>query len=141
MNFTAEINALEESLDTSAIPADSEIFASLEKAKEAAEKLDAKTAQYNKDGIENSAEYNKKLYEIFKEMRQNLVSFTWETEIVFPTEQSQNNIAALEEAIKALKDGDGDYAYDECLSGVDYNWYAYEFEKEAFDFQLSLIHI
>ena len=38
----------------------------LEKAKEAAEKLDTKTAQYNKDGIESSAEYNKKLYEIFK---------------------------------------------------------------------------
>ena len=34
---------------------------------------------------------------------------------------------------------DGDYAYDECLSGVDYNWYAYEFEKEAFDFQSKRI--
>ena len=68
-------------------------------------------------------------------MRQNLVSFTWETEIIFPTKQSQNNIAALEDAISALKDGNGDYAYDECLSGVDYNRYAYEFEKEAFDFQ------
>lgn len=65
----------------------------------------------------------------------NLVSFTWETEIIFPTEQSQNNIAALEDAISALKDGNSDYAYDECLSGVDYNWYAYEFEKESFDFQ------
>lgn len=139
MNFTAEINALEESLDTSVIPADSEIFESLEKAKEAAEKLDAKTAQYNREGIENSAEYNKKLYEIFKEMRQNLVSFTWETEIVFPTEQSQNNIAALKKAIIALNSGDGDYAYDECLSNVDYNWYAYEFEKEAFYFQSKRI--
>lgn len=58
-------------------------------------------------------------------MRQNLVSFTWETEIIFPTEQSQNNIAALEDAISALKDGNVDYAYDECLSGVDYNRYAY----------------
>ena len=56
-------------------------------------------------------------------------------EIIFPTEQSQNNIAALEEAISALKEGNVDYAYDECLSSVDYNRYAYEFEKEAFDFQ------
>ena len=46
---------------------------------------------------------------------------------------------ALEGAIEALENGDGDLAYDEYLSSVDYNWYAYDFEKEAYEFQLNRI--
>ena len=36
-----------------------------------------------------------------------------------------------------MKNGDGDLAYDEYLYAVDYNWYAYDFDEEAYTFQLS----
>ena len=136
LSFTTELNALEESLNKDITNENHSIYASLENAKDAAAVLDEKI----KNGeIENSEEFNKKTAEIFRDIRQNFVTFTWESEIVFPTEQCQNNIEALTAAIEALKDGNGDLAYDEYLYNVDYNWYAYDFSKEAYNFQLSRI--
>ena len=125
LNFTTELNALEESLNKDITSENHSVYAALNNAKDAAAVLDEKI----KSGeIENSVEFN-----------QNFVTFTWESEIIFPAEQCQNNIEALTAAIEALKDGNGDLAYDEYLYNVDYNWYAYEFSKEAYSFQLSRI--
>ena len=134
MNFSAEFAALEESLNQDLIASDHEIYAALASAKEAAAALDAKIAAQDET---DSAALNDALFDLFKDIRQNLVSFTWETEIVFPTEQCQTNIEALTGALEALKNGDGDLAYDEYLYAVDYNWYAYDFDEEAYTFQLS----
>ena len=136
MKFSLGFELLKESLNTELIDKDNEIFESLEYAMELSNKLDNKIANGN---INDAIGFNKELYELFLDIRKNLVSFTWETEIVYPTEQCQNNIIALEGAIEALENGDGDLAYDEYLSSVDYNWYAYDFEKEAYEFQLNRI--
>lgn len=136
LNFTTELNALEESLNKDITSENHSVYAALNNAKDAAAVLDEKI----KSGeIENSVEFNQKTAEIFRDIRQNFVTFTWESEIIFPAEQCQNNIEALTAAIEALKDGNGDLAYDEYLYNVDYNWYAYEFSKEAYSFQLSRI--
>ena len=136
LNFTTELNALEESLNKDITNESHSVYAALNNAKDAAAVLDEKI----KSGeIENSVEFNQKTAEIFRDIRQNFVTFTWESEIIFPAEQCQNNIEALTAAIEALKDGNGDLAYDEYLYNVDYNWYAYEFSKEAYSFQLSRI--
>ena len=47
------------------------------------------------------------------------------------------NIDALEAAIAALEAGDGETAYNDCFSGVDYNWYAYSFSAETYAYMLS----
>ena len=136
LNFTTELNALEESLNKDITNESHSVYAALNNAKDAAAVLDEKI----KSGeIENSVEFNQKTAEIFRDIRQNFVTFTWESEIIFPAEQCQNNIEALTAAIEALKDGNGDLAYDEYLYNVDYNWYAYDFSKEAYSFQLSRI--
>ena len=136
LNFTTELNALEESLNKDITNENHSVYAALNNAKDAVAVLDEKI----KSGeIENSVEFNQKTAEIFRDIRQNFVTFTWESEIIFPAEQCQNNIEALTAAIEALKDGNGDLAYDEYLYNVDYNWYAYEFSKEAYSFQLSRI--
>lgn len=136
LNFTIELNALEESLNKDITSENHSVYAALNNAKDAAAVLDEKI----KSGeIENSVEFNQKTAEIFRDIRQNFVTFTWESEIIFPAEQCQNNIEALTAAIEALKDGNGDLAYDEYLYNVDYNWYAYDFSKEAYSFQLSRI--
>ena len=136
LNFTTELNALEESLNKDITSENHSVYAALNNAKDAAAVLDEKI----KSGeIENSVEFNQKTAEIFRDIRQNFVTFTWESEIIFPAEQCQNNIEALTAAIEALKDGNGDLAYDEYLYNVDYNWYAYDFSKEAYSFQLSRI--
>lgn len=43
-------------------------------------------------------------------------------------------MATLSDWIEALKKGDGDLAYDEYLWDVDYNWCAYGFDEETYNF-------
>ena len=136
LNFTAEITALEESLNKDIINEEHAIYDAVENAKAAAAALDSKI----KSGeIENTTEFNKKTADIFRSIRENFVTLSWESDIIFPTEQCQNNIEALEAAVEALKNGNGDLAYDEYLYNVDYNWYAYDFSKEAYNFQISRV--
>ena len=50
---------------------------------------------------------------------------------------AQANLEALEGAINCLKDGDAVTALDEYLWAVDYNWYAYDFSQETYEYMLD----
>ena len=45
----------------------------------------------------------------------------------------------LEEAINALKKGDVATALDEYLYKIDLNWYAYNFDKQTYDFYVDQV--
>ncbi|MBQ1471563.1 MAG: hypothetical protein IIZ34_04315, partial [Eubacterium sp.] len=63
-------------------------------------------------------------------------AFDWEDHTVFPYEQTNANIEALEAAIAALGEGDLETAMD-ALTGEDYNWYAFSFSQETYDYMLD----
>ena len=73
---------------------------------------------------------------IFKDIVAATTAFDWEDNTVFPYEQTNANIEALEAAIAALGEGDVETALD-ALTGEDYNWYAYSFSQETYDYMLD----
>ena len=94
-------------------------------------KGDAKTA---KKLYEESRELNSGLLAAFKYAEDQFVRLTWEDEPIFPHEHAQNNINNLALSIDALNKGDLATAIDEYLWAIDNNWYAYDFDKEVFDY-------
>ena len=74
---------------------------------------------------------------IFKDIVAATTAFDWEDNTVFPFELTNANIEALEAAIAALKEGDVTTALDDCLTSVDYNWYAYSFSQETYEYMLD----
>ena len=74
---------------------------------------------------------------LFKDIFAATTAFDWEDNTVFPFEQTDVNIEALEAAIAALREGDVITALEDCLTSVDYNWYAYSFSQETYDYMLD----
>lgn len=154
MAFAEEFSALDESLDRALIGDDAPVLAALERAQAAAAVLDEKTAGWGAsagDAAEKTAgaadladpanpvAYNRGLHEVYRAVRAALVTWMWDGSLAFPTGQAQANIGELEAALEALRAGDGDAAYDEHLWCVDYNWYAYDFSRDCFDFQVARV--
>jgi hypothetical protein len=125
-----------EALDPAVIGAEHGVFAALERARAAASELDARIAAAEGD---EAATLNASLPGLLAQTRAVLAAWDWNGAVVLPTEQAQNNVLALEGALEALAAGDGDYAYDECLWCVDYNWYAYDFSREAYSYQVARV--
>lgn len=114
-----------------------------------AEEVNAKVAKVNDDYFtaltdgdtkaaqklyEESRELNSGLLAAFKYAEDQFVRLTWEDEPIFPHQHAQNNITNLTLSIDALNKGDITTAIDEYLWAIDNNWYAYDFEKEVFDY-------
>ena len=137
MNFAREFEAMEETYEGDAIDfrgileASEELYAkivSFEEAYQAAEGDE-------KEALKEEAQaFNKETWQIFKQIKTDLMRFDYAGDIIFPHEIYQNNIAALEGAIAALEDGNAAEALDEYLYDVDYNWYAYDFDYETFSY-------
>ena len=68
-------------------------------------------------------------------------AFDWEDNVVFPFEVAQANTEALHAAIDCLKNGDAATALDEYLWSVDYNWYAYDFSQETYEYMLDKMYV
>jgi Predicted aminopeptidase, Iap family len=83
---------------------------------------------------------NAKMFEAYDFITDTTVAFDWEDSVVFPFEQCDTNIEALNAAIEALEAGDATAALDEYLYAVDYNWYAYEFSKSTYDYNVARIY-
>ncbi|MGL4345815.1 MAG: M28 family peptidase [Cellulosilyticaceae bacterium] len=77
---------------------------------------------------------NKELRRLFKYCEDQFVRLTWEDGYRFPHQTIQSNIANLDAAVKALEAGNVQEAYDEYISSIDNNFYAYDFSKETFEF-------
>ncbi|MEG0381012.1 MAG: M28 family peptidase, partial [Kurthia sp.] len=105
-----------------------EVNASYKKAYEAGDMKEAQKILTDHKAL------NDQLLATFKQAQDDLVRLTWEDEVIFPHEHAQNNITNLSNAVTVLKAGKVTKALDDSLYLIDNNWYAYDFEKEVYDY-------
>lgn len=74
---------------------------------------------------------------IFKDIVAATTALDWDDNTVFPFEVTDANIEALENAIALLEAGDAATVLEDCLTAVDYNWYAFSFSRETYDYMLD----
>ncbi len=131
MSFTAKLDALEESIDTDLVD-DAELMDLIDEAKTAAAALEEKMAEVEDSGDADAAvALNQELYTLFKEIQSAFLRLDYELNVVFPTEQYQTNINALDGTIEALEAGNVQEAVDEYLWQVDWAWYSMYFSTEV----------
>lgn len=153
LDFTNRLQALKEKINAetfekAAVSSD-ELVAEIDSTLAITEEVNAKVAKVNEDYLaaltEGDSETAKKLYDESRELNSGLLAafkyaedkftrLTWEDVLIFPHEHAQNNIDNLTLSIDALNQGDIATPLDEYLWAIDNNWYAYDFEKEVFDY-------
>ena len=149
MDFTARIEALEAACDGKLEIDLSELYAAAEALDGEVESINAGYAEALASGDaetaaalrESGLALDEAMFEIFREVAAATVAFDWEDNVVFPFEVTWANIEALESAIASLEAGDAATALDEYLYCVDYNWYAYEFSQETYDYMLDKMYV
>lgn len=99
--------------------------------REAIDKGDTKTAQKI---YAESRPLNDKLLKAFRHGQDSFNRLTWEDVQKYPHELVTNNLNNLEAALAALREGDGALAVDEYLWQVDNNWYAYDFDRDVYNY-------
>ncbi|MFJ7973125.1 M28 family peptidase [Psychrobacillus sp. NPDC096389] len=153
LDFTTRLQALKEKIDTDAFEkanvASDDLSTEIDNVISVAEELNKKVSKVNADYLaaltkgdsntakklyEESRELNSGLLAAFKYAEDRFVRLTWEDEPIFPHVHAQNNINNLALSIDALNEGDIATALDEHLWAIDNNWYAYDFDKEVFDY-------
>lgn len=153
LDFTTRLTAMKEAIDADAFGqakvSSEQLVAEIDKAIAFAEEVNTKVAKVNDDYFaaltkedtktaqklyEESRELNSGLLAAFKYAEDHFVRLTWEDVQIFPHQHAQHNITNLALAIDALEKGDITTATDEYLWAIDNNWYAYDFDKEVFDY-------
>lgn len=153
LDFTTRLTEMKKVIDADifgqAEVSSDQLVAEIDKVITLAEEVNAKVSKVNDNYLtaltEEDTDKAKKLYEDSRELNSGLLSafkyaedqfvrLTWEDDQIFPHEHAQNNITNLALAIDALNKGDITTAIDEYLWAIDNNWYAYDFEKEVFDY-------
>lgn len=151
LDFTTRLEALRSSVDSSVLTADqvSALTEALDRADEAAQAAWKRVSTVNQEYAEalhkgdtekadqilaESRALNQAVLEAFRSAEDNFVRLTWEDVSIFPHENGQTNLAALDGAIAALESGDPSVALDEYLYLVDNNWYAYDWSRETFNY-------
>ncbi len=81
-----------------------------------------------------SRSLNAKLLEAFRFAQDNFNRLTWEDVQKFPHQLPAENLANLYAAQQALQSGDVALAVDEYLWAVDNNWYAYDWDRQVYDY-------
>ncbi len=153
LDFTARLDAMKEKIDKEAfeiadVPTDT-LVAEIDKAIQAAETVNKHVKEMNHDYLaalqeedyaaakklyNESRKLNSGLLEAFKHSEDQFTRLTWEDGNIFPHEHAQGNILNLQASIDGLEEGDIATPLDEHLWLIDNNWYAYDFEKEVFDY-------
>lgn len=77
---------------------------------------------------------NTRLKQAFRLTQDAFTRLTWEDDVAFGHEIVSANLTNLYAALEALEAGDLSLAYNNYLSAVDNNWYAYAFSQENFDY-------
>ncbi|WP_419960034.1 M28 family peptidase [Psychrobacillus sp. BM2] len=153
LDFTTRLTEMKKVIDADAYGqayvSSEQLVAEIDKAIALAEEVNTKVAKVNDEYLaalteedteaahklyEDSRELNSGLLAAFKYAEDQFVRLTWEDVQIFPHEHSQHNITNLALAIDALNEGDITTAIDEYLWAIDNNWYAYDFDKEVFDY-------
>ena len=74
----------------------------------------------------------KLLYAFFKE-QDYFVRLNWHDEVLFPQQAVRRNLEAIYGALDCLEQGDAEWCLEKLYS-IDNNRYAFEFEREVFDY-------
>lgn len=96
--------------------------------------LNSKDAEAASKLYNESRVLNQALLGAYKYAQDNLLMLTWEDEPIFPHQHGQNNVENLLLAIKSLENGDVAVPVDEYLWKIDNNWYAYDFDKDVYNY-------
>ena len=153
LDFTTRLNAMKELVDTTvfdqASVAPDSLADEIDHVMTIAEEVNAKVSAVNekyaealkkgdadeaKKLYEESREWNSGLLAAYKYAEDQFVRLTWEDEPIFPHEHAQNNIKTLAASIDSLNEGDIATPLDEYLYAIDNNWYAYDFDKEVYNY-------
>ncbi|GGA41866.1 M28 family peptidase [Psychrobacillus lasiicapitis] len=153
LDFTTRLKALKEDVNgevfEKAEVSSDELITEIDRVIATAEEVNARVAKVNEDYLaaltKGDSDVAKKLYEesralnsgllaAFKYAENQFVRLTWEDEPIFPHKHAQNNIDNLALSIDTLNEGEISTALDEYLWAIDNNWYAYDFDKEVFDY-------
>ena len=86
-----------------------------------------------------SRDLNAKLLATFKVAQDKLVKLTWEDAQIFPHEHAQTNVENLALALDALNNGDIATAVDEYLWLIDNNWYAYDWDRDVYNYMTDYV--
>ncbi len=134
MSFSTKLEALEASLDTDLVE-DAEWQELIAQARAAAVLLEEKMAAVEESGdAEAAISLNQDLYQLFARIQRAFLRLDYDLNVVFPTEQYQENIHALDGAIQALEEGNVKEAVDTYLWQVDWAWYSLYFSTEVVDY-------
>lgn len=147
MDFAARFEAMEEAYQGDAVDFDG-LHAAAGALSEKIADINEQYAQALAQGDDEAAAairadamvLNKQMYTAYDFITDATVAFDWEDNVIFPFEQNDWNIEALEAALACLKEGDAAKALDEYLYAVDYNWYAYDFSKATFDYNTDRMY-
>lgn len=133
LDFTALFDKLDESIDDKLMGDTSALRAAVREARAAAAALKVKSDSIQT--LDDSARaFNTKVSRIFARIINELFGLDWYETYDFIHARNRNNIGRFERAIAAIKAGDLDTALDTELRGVDLCWYAYNFDRETYDF-------
>ena len=158
LDFTERLEALKQSINTEvfemagvdATPLMTEIENVLATVEAVNTEVQAVNADYRKalnaqDSVaakqlyDESRALNATLLATFKLAQDTLVKLTWEDAQIFPHEHAQTNVENLTLAIDALNNGDVAAAVDEYLWLIDNNWYAYDFDRDVYNYMTDYV--
>lgn len=135
-DYSALFDEMKASVNSDVIDNADELIKAFDNANEAAALFKEKSESVDGD---NAEEFNKEANYLFKEITNKLFTINWDEEFQFVHCYKQTNVEVLEEAINALKKGDVATALDEYLYKIDLNWYAYNFDKQTYDFYVDQV--
>jgi len=131
-DFTKTFSALSKSVDAAHIGKSEELLVACKRASDAAEHLKEKSEK--KMTCDEASGFNRRMGKIFKAISNRLYSIDWDENNDFVHVYKQNNVMALERAIKYLDSGEAEKALEDEIAGIDLNWYAFSFDKKTYDF-------
>ncbi|MDY3052057.1 MAG: M28 family peptidase [Ndongobacter sp.] len=136
LDFTALFDKLAESVDTVLMGPCTELLELTAEAKKAAEELKRRENRFT--ALDDATRtYNNHLQKIFAKIINELFGLDWYENYDFLHVRNRNNIRALEAAIAHIREGQIEKALYEALRQVDLTWYAYHFDREAYDYNVE----
>lgn len=138
LDFTALFDKMNNSIDETVMSDVQELRSAIAAARAAAEKLNARKGQLTGLGPD-TLEFNRKISRIFARIVNELFGLDWYETYDFIHARNQNNIDMLQRTIESIRAGELDKAVDVELRGVDLCWYAYNFDKDTYDFYVDQV--
>lgn len=138
MHFDTRFLELERSLENDLVPKKlvTHLKRVIQEAKQLSSTIDAWNTRSEKKTEEKENRFNDGLMKLSHKMQERFLRLDWDSNLVFPHENSQHNIVCLREAIKELKKKDPDTKriLREYIEPLDMNQHVLQFSYETYTF-------